>query len=62
MTRMLVSGLLILSWCTSSVAAPLVSQEQVSEAKTRAILWSIFAVIMLGVCIFQIVRAVKKKK
>jgi hypothetical protein len=62
MSRLFLSGLFILVFRMPSVAAPLVSQEQVSEAKTRAILWTIFAVIMLGVCIFQIIRYIKKKK
>ena len=62
MSKLLSSGLFVLLFCMPSAAAPLVSQSQVSEAKTRVIFWSIFTAIMLGVCIFQIVRALKKKK
>jgi hypothetical protein len=52
---------LLLGW--SPLAwAQLVSREQVQSAKTKAILWTVFAVIMLGICIFQVVRYFKNKK
>jgi hypothetical protein len=42
--------------------AQLVSRDQVQSAKTRAILWSIFAAVMLGICIYKLVRYFKSKK
>ena len=52
---------LLLGW--SPLAwAQLVSREQVESAKTKAILWTVFAVVMLGICIFKVVRYFKSKK
>ena len=52
---------LLLGW--SPLAwAQLVSREQVESAKTKAILWTVFAVVMLGIFIFQLVRYFKNKK
>jgi len=45
-----------------SMLAQLVSDEQVSAAYTRAILWTLFALVMLGICIWKIVSAVKRRK
>lgn len=42
--------------------AQLVSRDQVQSAKTKAILWSIFAAVMLGICIYKLVRYFKNKK
>jgi len=42
--------------------AQLVSRDQVESAKTKAILWTVFAVVMLAVFIFQLVRYFKNKK
>lgn len=52
---------LLLGWPTLAWAQ-LVSRDQVESAKTKAILWTIFAVVMLGVFIFQLVRYFKNKK
>jgi hypothetical protein len=60
MCSRLLASIFVLGW-VSDAAAQLVSREQVQEAKTKAILWTLFAVIMLGVCIFQIVRFFKRK-
>ncbi|MCH9687909.1 MAG: hypothetical protein K0V04_41145 [Deltaproteobacteria bacterium] len=45
----------------SAVAVPLVSREQVDSARNKAILWGVFAALMLGVFIFRIVRLARKK-
>jgi hypothetical protein len=42
--------------------AQLVSRDRVESAKTKAILWTVFALVMLGVFIFQLVRYFKNKK
>ena len=41
---------------------PLVGPEQVDEARTRAILFTLLAVAMLAVVVWKIVRAIRSKK
>jgi hypothetical protein len=58
----LVSLLFFLLGWVHHASAQLVSREEVDAAKTKAILWTIFAAIMVGVTIFQFVRLLRKKK
>jgi len=60
--RILCIQLFILLGSVAPAWAQLVSRDQVQSAKTKAILWTIFAVVMLGVFIFQLVRYFKNKK
>jgi hypothetical protein len=60
--RILCIQIFVLLGSVTPAWAQLVSREQVESAKTKAILWTIFAVVMLGICIFQIVRYFKNKK
>jgi hypothetical protein len=60
--RVLLIQAVVLLGSVSPAWAQLVSRDQVESAKTKAILWSIFAVVMLGICVFQLVRYFKNKK
>jgi hypothetical protein len=60
--RILCIQIFVLLGSATPAWAQLVSRDQVQSAKTKAILWTIFAVVMLGICIFQIVRYFKNKK
>lgn len=58
---LLIQTVLLLGWVPLA-EAQLVSREQVQSAKLKAILWSLFAAVMLGVCIYKLVRYFKEKK
>jgi hypothetical protein len=46
----------------NSILAQLVSQSQVDEAFTRAVLWTLFSIVMLGIAIWRIVASIKRRK
>lgn len=56
----IIQTVLLLGWIPLA-EAQLVSREQVQSAKIKAILWSLFAAVMLGICIYKLVRYFKKK-
>jgi hypothetical protein len=60
--RILCIQIFVLLGTVTPAWAQLVSRSQVESAKTKAILWTVFAVVMLGVFIFQLVRYFKNKK